>query len=303
MRNQYADTFYELADKNKKLVMICADISPAGSMTKFRKKYPERFINTGVSEQIMIGMAAGMAMKGYQPFAYSIANFSIFRPFEFVRVDLAYQNLPVTVVGVGGGLSYSLLGSTHHTMEDVAVACSIPNMTVLAPCDPLEVSECMKWCAQNTDGPVYLRLGKSGEKNYTQNAVDTYKKGALRYIVKGSDICLLLYGPTAMRIAFELKDKFFKDKSVSIVSCHTIKPLDLNGLEEVLMAHRKTIVIEEHVPHGGLASRVKTFAWEHQIDREIESYSLKDEFIHYFDTHEKLLEKHGLTADLIASNQ
>ena len=109
MRNRFADTFYELGKNDARLCVIVADISPAGSIEKFRSEFPRRFINTGVSEQIMIGMAAGMAQRGLRPFAYTIATFSLYRPFEMVRDDLCYQNLPVTVVGIGGGVSYSTL--------------------------------------------------------------------------------------------------------------------------------------------------------------------------------------------------
>src|SRR4051812_17913606 len=122
MRNSFAATFHELAREDERLCMVVADISPAGAMDAFRKEYPKRFVNTGVAEQIMIGMSAGMAMRGLRPFAYTIATFALFRPFEFVRNDLAYQRLPVTVVGVGGGVTYSQLGGTHHAMEDVAMA-------------------------------------------------------------------------------------------------------------------------------------------------------------------------------------
>src|SRR3990167_2010280 len=126
MRNQFAETFYEIAKKDPRLMMLVADISAAGSMIEFRKNFPHRFVNTGVAEQIMIGMAAGMSMQGLRPFVYTIATFALFRCFEFVRVDLAYQNLPVTVVGVGAGVAYSNLGSTHHAMEDVAIASAVP---------------------------------------------------------------------------------------------------------------------------------------------------------------------------------
>src|SRR3990167_597890 len=164
MRNEFADVFYELAKVDKRLAIVVADISPAGSMMKFREEYPERFVNTGVAEQIMIGMVAGMALRGMRPFAYTIATFALYRPFEFIRDDICYQNLPITVVGVGGGVTYSTLGATHHAMEDVAIASAIPNMTVIAPCDPLETRAVTKWCATQNDGPVYLRLGKTGEK-------------------------------------------------------------------------------------------------------------------------------------------
>src|SRR3982750_2951249 len=138
MRNKFADTLYECGKKNPRVAIVVADISPAGSMGKFRDQYPDRFINVGVAEQSMIGICAGLALKGCQPFAYTIATFTLYRPFEMVRDDLCYQNLPVTVVGMGAGVIYSTLGGTHHTQEDIAIAGAIPNMQILAPCDPLE---------------------------------------------------------------------------------------------------------------------------------------------------------------------
>ena len=122
MRNTFSETLYEEATANPDVYIVVADISPAGSMAKFSSEYPERFINVGVAEQSMIGICAGLALKGCQPFAYTIATFSLYRPFEMVRDDLCYQNLPVTVVGMGAGVIYSTLGGTHHTQEDIAIA-------------------------------------------------------------------------------------------------------------------------------------------------------------------------------------
>ena len=122
MRNTFSEALYEEATKNPEIYLVVADISPAGSMAKFTTEYPDRFINVGVAEQTMIGIAAGLALKGCQPFAYTIATFSLYRPFEMVRDDLGYQNLPVTVVGMGAGVIYSTLGGTHHTQEDIAIA-------------------------------------------------------------------------------------------------------------------------------------------------------------------------------------
>ena len=120
MRNTFSEALYKAATANPDVYIVVADISPAGSMAKFSQQYPERFINVGVAEQSMIGICAGLALKGCQPFAYTIATFSLYRPFEMVRDDLCYQNLPVTVVGMGAGVIYSTLGGTHHTQEDIA---------------------------------------------------------------------------------------------------------------------------------------------------------------------------------------
>ena len=233
MRNNFADVIYEIGKTDKRICALVADISPAGSMVKFREEFPSRFINCGVAEQSMIGIAAGMALRGMRPFCYTIATFSLYRPFEMVRVDLCYQNLPVTVIGMGAGVIYSTLGGTHHTMEDVAVASAIPNMSVLAPCDPEEMRLATRWCATESKGPVYMRLGKAGEPDLTSSAVDEFKVGKIRYLRKGRDVAILSYGITvgmALQVASILEKA---GQSVSIISCHTIKPLDKEGIAQV----------------------------------------------------------------------
>lgn len=302
MRNLFADVFYELGKKDSRLALVVADISPAGSIVKFREEFPERFINTGVSEQSMIGIAAGMALRGMRPFAYTIATFAIYRPFEFVRDDLAYQQLPVTVVGVGGGVSYSTLGSTHHAMEDIAVATAIPGMQVLVPCDPAETRLITEWCATTNDKPTYLRLGKAGEPDLTAHAIDPFVPGKIRRITQGKDMCILSYGPT-VKMAMDLAQRWKEQNNLSstVVSCHSIKPLDVTGIQNLLNTHSRVIVIEEHVPHGGLGSRVKEIAWDSKADCDLKCYSLRDQFIHSYGSHESLLKAHGFDLDSIYS--
>lgn len=297
MRNAFADVLFELGQADPRLCALVADISPAGSMVKFREQFPERFINTGVAEQAMIGIAAGMALRGMRPFCYTIATFSLFRPFEMIRVDLAYQNLPVTVIGMGAGVIYSTLGGTHHTMEDIAVASAVPNMTVIAPCDPDEMRQATHWCAKSSTGPVYMRLGKAGEPILTAQAVDPFVPGKIRYLRKGRDTAVLSYGITvglANEVAAALDAR---GESVSVVSCHTIKPLDSAGIEQVLAAHSRVIVMEEHVPHGGLGSRVKEIAWQIGARCRLSCFSLQDRFIHCYGSHADLLRAHGFTAE------
>ena len=301
MRNKFADVILEIGKKNKKICALVADISPAGSMIDFQKEFPERFINTGVAEQSMIGIAAGMALRGMRPFCYTIATFSLYRPFEIIRVDLCYQNLPVTIVGMGAGVIYSTLGSTHHSMEDIAIASALPNMQVLAPCDPNEMKFATEWCANESNGPTYMRLGKAGEPILTEKA-DKFEFGKVRYLCKGSDIAIISYGIT-VKMAFELKDKFEKEgKSISIISCHTIKPLDKVGILQILVHHKKIIVVEEMIPTGGLSSSVSEIALKNNIFDKLKCFTLKDEFIKFYGNHEQLLSKHNLSAQYIYSN-
>jgi transketolase len=294
MRNAFADVIYDIGKIDQRIVMVVADISPAGSIVKFRQEYPDRFINTGVAEQSMIGVAAGLAARGMRPFCYTIATFALYRPFEMIRVDLCYQNLPVTVIGMGAGLVYSTLGGTHHSIEDIAVAGSIPNMTVLAPCDPLEMRQMTRWCATESDGPVYMRLGKAGEPTLTSQAIEELKIGKIRYIEKGKDIALISYG-TSVNIAKNIAEKLrTSNKSVSLISCHTLKPLDNEGIKNILLTHDCVAVIEEHVPNGSLGSKVKAIAWDISAKCKLFTFSLKDEFIHFYGSYEELLNIYGL---------
>lgn len=302
MRNNFANTFYEVAREDARLCMVVADISPAGAMDKFRKEFPRRFINTGVAEQIMIGLCSGMALRGLRPFAYTIATFTLFRPYEFVRDDLCYHNLPVTIVGIGGGVTYSTLGGTHHAQEDVALASSLPNMSVIAPCDPAETRAVARWAVSEERyrlGPIYLRLGKAGEPDLTADA-EPFEFGKLRYLKRGEDVCILGYGPI-MRLAGDLAKRFeARGDSVSIASCHTIKPLDIEGVAAALAGHKQVVVIEEMSPNGGLGPKVKALAWDRQARCKLDTFSLKDEFIHCYGSHEDLLAAHGLDAGTIA---
>ena len=299
MRNTFSETLYECAKADPRIYIVVADISPAGSMAKFQTEYPERFINVGVAEQVMIGMAAGLALKGCKPFAYTIATFSLYRPFEMVRNDLGYQNLPVTVVGMGAGVIYSTLGGTHHTQEDIAIAGAIPNMQILAPCDPLECIDATRHCATQDKGPIYLRIGKAGEPRVTENAVEPFVFGKLRYLRRGTDVCILSYG-VIMKQAMAVADRLqAAGQSVSVVSCHTVKPLDRAGIEAALRNHKKVIVIEEHVPQGGLAPQTKQIAWDIKAQCALHTFTLKDEFIHNYGSHDDLLASHGLSVEQI----
>jgi len=300
MRNAFAEALYEEASSNPEIYVVVSDISPAGSMAKFSSQYPERFINVGVAEQSMIGIAAGLALKRCQPFAYTIATFSLYRPFEMVRDDLCYQNLPVTVVGMGAGVVYSTLGGTHHSQEDIAIAGAIPNMQIVAPCDPLECMEATRWCARQKTGPVYLRIGKAGEPVMTKDA-EPWRFGKIRYLRRGTDVCILTYGViTAMaaKVADALQSQ---GKSVSLASVHTLKPLDRDGIAEALRNYPQVIVIEEHAPQGGLAAQSKQIAWDVRATCRLDTFTLQDAFIHNYGSHDDLLSAHGLSPARILS--
>jgi len=300
MRNMFAEVLYELGKEDPRICIVVADISPAGPMEKFRQEFPERFINVGVAEQTMIGICAGLALKGLKPFAYTIATFSLYRPYEIIRDDLGYQNLPVTVVGIGGGVIYSTLGGTHHAQEDIAIAGSIPNMSILAPCDPEEARAATLYAGRRTSpGPLYLRFGKAGEPVITAGALEPFQFGKVRYLRKGDDVAILSYG-VIMGMAKKAVDVLAaRGRSVSLIACPTLKPLDREGLAGILKCHKQVIVIEEHVPQGGLASQTKQIAWDSGARCKLKTFTLKDEFIHCYGSHEDILAAHGISLDAI----
>lgn len=301
MRDAFAEALYQAAKADPSICVVVADISPAGSMAKFAAEFPDRFINVGVAEQSMIGICAGLAMKGKRPFAYTIATFALYRPFEFIRSDICYQNLPVTVVGMGAGLVYSTLGSTHHSQEDIAIASALPNMQVIAPCDPSECADAVTWCAVENNGPVYLRIGKAGEPDLTDDA-QPWWFGKARWLALGDDVCILTYG-TITKDAVTLRDRLAaKGKTASVVCMHTLKPLDRRAIYHVLSTYRTVIVMEEHVLQGGLGAQVKQIAWDIRAKCRLDVFTLRDEFIHNYGSHADLLDAHDLSVDSISAS-
>jgi transketolase len=299
VRDQFARTLHEVAQTTPDVFIVVADISPAASMAPFRAQFPDRFINVGVAEQSMIGLCAGLALRGCRPFAYTIATFSIYRPFEQVRDDICYHGLPVTIVGIGGGIAYSTLGGTHHAQEDIAVMSALPDMTVFAPCDPLETADVTR-AAVARNGPVYLRLGKSGEPDLTSAAPDPFVFGRIRRLRPGTDACIVSYGPIT-KLAFDAAAMVEKDSGMSaaIVGVPTLKPLDREGLAGVLGQYSTVVVVEEHSVRGGLGGQVKEVAWESGARCRLTTISLQDAFIHAFGSHAYLLGQHGVSVEAI----
>lgn len=294
MRNTFSNVLYKIAKNDKKIYIVAADISPAGSMEKFRLENPDRFINVGVAEQVMVGVCAGLSMRGKKPFAYTIATFALYRPFEMIRDDLAYQNLPVTIVGMGAGTIYSNLGGTHMTQEDISVAKSIPNMKVIAPSDCLELREAIKYCTSNKSGPIYLRIGKSGEKDFTKGSKEKWSFGKIRKIRDGKKICILTYGPI-ISIASAVIDELLKKRvNPSLYSCHTLKPLDNNRIKKIFKKYDLIVTIEDHSIINGLTSDVKSLAFDNKFKGNILEFSLKDKFFHTYEKQQDLLDLHGI---------
>jgi len=254
MRNAFADELTKLGNEDPRVVMLSGDIGNR-LFDKFKDKHPSRFFNCGVAEANMMGVAAGMAMNGLRPVAYTITPFVTTRCLEQIRTDVCYHEAPVTIVAVGAGLSYSGLGPTHHACEDISFLRSIPNMVVICPGDAFEVRGALR-AAMLQDHPVYIRMGKKGEPVVHKGPIADFKIGKAIAIEEGSDVCLLSTGnmlPEVIEAAHKLKDKGI---SAEVVSFHTVKPLDEEKLKQAFARFKLVATIEEHSLIGGFGAAV-----------------------------------------------
>jgi transketolase len=275
MRQTFANYINELAERDERIVVLSGDIGNR-MFDNFKERYPDRFYNCGVAEANMIGVAAGLAMDGLRPFVYTIAPFLTSRCYEQIKVDLCYHCLPVTLVGVGGGLSYAELGPTHHSFEDLAILRVLPNMVILTPADSLEVSDCMD-AVLNQDNPCYIRLGKKGEPvlHREKPGVGPGKTALLR---DGKHICLLAAGPIAQDVlaAGELLRQHGLEPK--IISCTSVKPLDERLLTQWTEGGQLIVTIEEHSRIGGLGTAVAEWCNEHDSKATLLRLGLADQF-------------------------
>jgi len=270
-----------------------------GLVEEFARRFPERFLNAGIAEQNMTGIAAGMALSGRVVFTYSIANFPILRCLEQVRNDVCYHNANVKIVAVGGGLAYGSLGSTHHATEDLAIMRSLPRMTVVAPADPAEAGAATRAVAARP-GPCYLRLGRAGEAQVHRGPID-FQLGKAIQVSQGRDLSLISTGgmlETAVQIAESLHHAGLQTR---VLSMHTVKPLDADA---ILAAARETgavFTLEEHSVDGGLGGAVAELLAEAAGPLTFRRFGLPSAFSPVVGTQEYLRAQHGLTAEAVAS--
>jgi len=250
MRNAFIDELVTLARLHPQIALIVGDLGYS-VVEPFAEEFPDRFINAGVAEQNMTGLAAGMASEGYHVFTYSIANFPTFRCAEQIRNDVAYHNLPVTIVSVGGGLAYGALGYSHHAVQDYALMRSFPNMLIAAPGDPMETRACMRYLVENP-GPSYLRLGKAGEPCF-HDEVPSVEPGRWLEVSLGTSGEAILTTGATLTYAMSRQSKA-EGKRPAVYSMplwgmdnKQIQALQVIGYEEVT-------TIEDHLQDGGFGS-------------------------------------------------
>jgi transketolase len=253
MRNAFAKAITELGDVYPNLVLLAGDIGNR-LFDKFKESHPSRFYNCGVAEANMTGVASGLAASGLQPITYTITPFNTVRCLEQIRLDICYPNLPVIVVGTGSGLSYAGLGVTHHSMEDIAILRTLPNMHIVCPADPVEVRLAVN-DALRLKRPTYIRLGKKGEPVIHQKDPD-FEIGRGIVMRTGSDVVILGVG-VMLGVALEAAEQLQKKGvSTKVVSLHTVKPLDDILLSKLFAEQKLVVVLEEHGLIGGAGSAV-----------------------------------------------
>ena len=293
MRNAFADEITQIANSDPSVVLLSGDIGNR-LFDKYKESNPDRFVNCGVAEANMIAMGSGLAMSGMKPVAYTIASFLIYRAFEQIRVDLSYHDAAVLLVGVGGGLSYASNGSTHHTLEDIALMRSLPNMQVVCAGDPLEVRAATKAFFSDPK-PTYLRIGKKGEAPVHEKALDDFEIGKSICLKRGQSVALLATGnilPNCSWVCNDLKELGIYS---SLYSFHTVKPLEKECLEEIFDRHEYVITIEEHGKLGGFGSAVAEWlASQTQPKARLLTIGTPDQFLLYTGNQEKARKKCGL---------
>lgn len=276
MRQITIEAAHEIMKRNPKSYFVVGDLG-YHAVEEIEKEFPTRFINAGVAEQNMIGMAAGLALGGNKVFVYSIIPFLTMRPFEQIRNDLCYQNLDVVLIGAGAGLSYGILGPTHFAMEDVAIMRALPNMTVFSPADETEAIMGMRKI-EELKGPVYFRTGGRSEPVVFEKPYD-FKLGKGVVIREGEEVVIISSGPIlkeAIGAADLLK---LEDLNIGVVGIHTIKPFDKELVKKLTIKAKLIVTVEEHFLVGGLGSAVAEVMAELGSHAKLVRMGVDDQFV------------------------
>lgn len=248
MRNAFIEELTLLAEENDKIFLIIGDLG-FGVIENFEKRFPNQFLNAGVAEQNMMGMAAGLASAGYKVYVYSIGNFPVFRCLEQIRNDICYQELDVSIVSIGAGLSYGTLGYSHHAIDDIGVMSALPGMTIYSPADPIETRRALRE-SMSLQTPKYFRLGKSGEPEIF-NQIPTEFPNCTE-LTNGNDLLVLTTGAItneAIEAAAVLKNLGIE---VTVVAIPVLKPLAFD--KDLVRRFNNVLVLEEHSESGGLGT-------------------------------------------------
>lgn len=268
MRDVFIKTLTDLTKKNNKIILVTADLG-FGVLDNYIKKFPKNFINVGVAEQNMIGVAVGLSKKGFNVFVYSLGNFPTLRCLEQIRNDAAYHSANVKIVNVGGGYSYGPLGFSHHATEDLSIVRSLPEVKIVSPFNSKETEEATKFLSK-AKGVFYLRLDKKRDVDIGLETKKTilkpkFKFGKFSTIIKGKEIIIFAIGGAVNEAikACEILKK--KNLNPTLISCHTLKPLDNDEIKRLCKLYKKIFVIEENSIFGGLGSAISEVCMSNKI--------------------------------------
>jgi transketolase len=294
MRTAFIEEITKLATADKNVWLVTGDLG-FSMFEDFKSKFPGQFLNVGVAEQNLIGISAGLAMSGKKVFVYSISPFITMRPFEQIRNDLCYQNLPVCLIGAGSAFSYSTFGCTHSALEDLGLMRLLPNMTVMVPGDPLEASALVH-AAYKQRGPVYIRIAKKGEP-VIHEPDDKIIIGQASKVADGNDASIMVCGrqlPNALAAASILRKTGIKCR---VLSFHTVKPLDEATIVKAGKETKGIITVEEHFLNCGFGSAVAEILADRGLNILFARIGIPDEFPEGVGSQEYFLKRYRLTTE------
>ena len=273
----FAETLLDLAKEDKDIIVVTSDSRGSGKLTNFGKELPNQIIEVGIAEQNLVGICAGLAATGKKVFGVSPSSFLTARSLEQIKNDIAYSNYPVTLVGISAGVSYGQLGSTHHSIHDLAVLRTINNIDIVVPADNFETKQAII-NAVNYPKPLFIRFGKKPMLKIHNND-DSFIIGKGIKIREGKDILFITTGETAQRalLASDILQK--KNIFSSHINMHTLKPFDDNLLLDSLLKVKAIISVEEHSESGGLGEKCASIISQHNIKIPFKIIGFPDEYM------------------------
>jgi len=296
MRNAFVNTVLKACEEKDDLFIISGDAG-LGVFDEFKEKRAERFLNLGVAEQNMISFSAGLAMTGFKVYVYNIIPFVLYRCYEQVRNDICYQELPVTLIGIGSGITYSPQGMTHYSVEDLGIAQTLPNLKVFSPIDPIEAKLAAKY-SLISKSPVYVRLAKRGEPNIHKN--EDFDITEPQLIEDGEDIAVIFHGSIGLEVlkAGELLKK--EGISPKLISIPMVMPINTEKLFSMLRRLKCVITVEEHFINSGIGSMLSREYVKAKPDWKLHTLGIPDGFIHVIKDLNGMREHFGISAARIA---
>lgn len=295
MRNAFIDELTALANSNERIFLIVGDLG-YGVIEDFERKFPERFLNAGVAEQNMMGMAAGLASAGYKVFVYSIGNFPVSRCLEQIRNDVCYHELDVSIVSIGAGLSYGTLGYSHHTIDDIGVMNSLPGITIYSPADAGETRLALRE-SLSVRTPKYFRLDKSGEPDIFNSSPSRFPNWSC--LTQGKQVLLLTTGSISVEAVEAARILGAQGIDVSVYAIPVLKPLVFE--KQLIQQFESIVVVEEHSVSGGLGSIISEQIAMNQLKVNLVKLGLPDEVHHELGSQKHLRSQFGIDARGIAN--